>query len=136
MDQPDQETMEVLVIVAMPSVETRASEIAWEQSILDAVSAAVHADKTLNTIAVKPLEYEDCQWVFERGCRCPIRRDRVPGWIVALRHYAVSREAGRQGGEFAVVVGVLGGKGGGEEVGGRSRVITCQGKSVRQPPKG
>ena len=67
MDRPDQETMEVLVVIAMPPVETRASEIAWEQSILNAVSAAVHGDKTLNTIAVKPLEYEDCQWVFEGG---------------------------------------------------------------------
>ena len=71
MNQPDQETMEVLVVVAMPPVETRTSEIAWEQSILDAVSTAVHADKTLNTIAVKPLEYEDCEWIFEGGCRCP-----------------------------------------------------------------
>ena len=71
MDQPDHETMEVLVVVAMPSVETRASEIAWEQSILDAVSTAVHADKTLNTLAVKPLEYEDCQWVFEGGMPLP-----------------------------------------------------------------
>ena len=31
MTQPYHETMEVLVVVAMPSVETRASEIAWEQ---------------------------------------------------------------------------------------------------------
>ena len=68
---PDQETMEVLVVVAMPPVETRASEIAWEQSILDAVSAAVHADTTLNTIAVKPLEYEDCEWIFEIGLPLP-----------------------------------------------------------------
>ncbi len=71
MNQPDQETMEVLVVVAMPPVETRTSEIAWEQSILDAVSTAVHADKTLNTIAVKPLEYEDCEWIFEMGLPLP-----------------------------------------------------------------
>ncbi len=71
MTQPDQETMEVLVVIAMPPVETRASERAWEQSILDAVSAAVHADKTLNTIAVKPLDYENCRWVFEGGMPLP-----------------------------------------------------------------
>ena len=69
--QPDQETMEVLVVVAMPPVETRASERAWERSILNAVSAAVYSNKTLNTIAVKPLEYQDCEWIFEIGLPLP-----------------------------------------------------------------
>ena len=71
MSQPDQDTMEVLVIVAFPELQTSTSEAAWEQDILDAVSAAVYADKTLDTIAVKPLESEDCQWVFEGGMPMP-----------------------------------------------------------------
>lgn len=67
----DRDTMEVLVIVAMPSVQTCVSEKAWEQDILNAVSTAVSADKTLNTLAVRPLEYEDCQWIFEGGMPIP-----------------------------------------------------------------
>ncbi len=65
--------MEVLV-VAMPPVETRASEVAWEQSILNTVSAAVHGDETLDTIAVKPLKYEDCRRIFEGGIWPPAPR--------------------------------------------------------------
>lgn len=67
MDQTDHYTMEVLVIVAFPNIKTPESERAWEEDIVKAVSVAVHADKTLDTIAVRPLEYEDCQWVFEGG---------------------------------------------------------------------
>src|SRR5947209_7308298 len=63
--------MEVLVIVAMPVVQTSVSERAWEEDILGAVSAAVYADKTLDTLAVRPLEYEDCEWVFEGGMPMP-----------------------------------------------------------------
>jgi len=63
--------MEVLVIVAFPELQTPTSEKAWEQDIVDAVSAAVYADKTLDTIAVRPLEYEDCQWVFDGGMPMP-----------------------------------------------------------------
>jgi len=63
--------MEVLVVVAMPEVETRVSERAWEEDIVSAVLAAVRADKTLDTVTVKPLEYEDCQWVFEGGMPMP-----------------------------------------------------------------
>ena len=37
-DRSGQETMEVLVIVAMPPVETNVSEKAWEQDILKAGS--------------------------------------------------------------------------------------------------
>ena len=40
MDHPDNETMEVLVIVAFPDLQTQPSEQAWEQDIIDAVSAA------------------------------------------------------------------------------------------------
>jgi len=67
MARPDNDTMEVLVIVAFPDFSTHTSEKAWEQDVVDAVSAAVYADKTLDTIAVRPLEYDDCKWVFEGG---------------------------------------------------------------------
>jgi hypothetical protein len=70
-DHPENETMEVLVIVAFPKLETQPSEKAWEQDILDVVSAAVYADNTLDTLAVRRLEYEDCQWVFEGGMPMP-----------------------------------------------------------------
>lgn len=71
MDHPENETMEVLVIVAFPEIKTPESEKAWEEDIVNAVSTAVYADKTLDTIAVRPLEYEDCQWVFEGGMPMP-----------------------------------------------------------------
>lgn len=71
MDHPDTETMEVLVIVAFPKLDTRVSEKAWEEDIVNAVAAAVHADKTIDALVVKPLEYEDCQWVFEGGTPMP-----------------------------------------------------------------
>ena len=67
----DNATMEVLVIVAFPELKTQTSEKAWEEDIIDAVSAAVYADKTLDTVAVRQLEYEDCQWVFEGGMPLP-----------------------------------------------------------------
>jgi hypothetical protein len=70
-DHPENETMEVLVTVAFPKLETQTSEKAWEQDILDAVSAAIYADSTLDTLAVRRLEYEDCQWVFEGGMPMP-----------------------------------------------------------------
>lgn len=71
MDRPDTETMEVLVVVAFPELGTRTSEQAWEEDIVNAVAAAVYADKTLDTLAVRPLEYEDCQWIFEGGMPLP-----------------------------------------------------------------
>lgn len=71
MDHPDNRTTEVLVVVSFPELETKASEDAWEQGILDAVSTAVYADKTLDIIAVRQLEYADCQWVFEGGMPIP-----------------------------------------------------------------
>lgn len=70
-DHPENETMEVLVIVGFPELQTQTSETAWERDIVDAVSAAVYADKTLDTIAVRRLEYEDCEWVFEGGMPIP-----------------------------------------------------------------
>ncbi|HBO45101.1 MAG TPA: hypothetical protein DD670_14460 [Planctomycetaceae bacterium] len=63
--------MEVLVIVSFPSLQTRISEEAWEQDIIDAVSAAVHGYKTLDVVAVRALEYEDCDWIFEGGLPMP-----------------------------------------------------------------
>ena len=59
--------MEVLVVVAFPKLDTHVSEEAWEQDIVNAVSAAVYADKTIETLEVRPLEYEDCQWIYEIG---------------------------------------------------------------------
>jgi hypothetical protein len=38
---------------------------------VNAVSAGVYADKTIDTLAVRQLEYEDCQWVFEGGMPMP-----------------------------------------------------------------
>jgi hypothetical protein len=70
-DHSDQYTMEVLVIVAMPTVQTAVSERAWEEDILNAVTAAVHADQTIDTLAVKRLEYEDCAWIFDGGMPMP-----------------------------------------------------------------
>ena len=71
MDQPETETMEVLVVVAFPRLDTHVSEEAWEQDIVNAVSAAIYADKTIDTLEVRPLEYEDCQWVVELGMPMP-----------------------------------------------------------------
>lgn len=71
MTHDDIETMEVLVVVKMPFVQTSVSEKAWEEDIVAAVSAAVYADKTLDTLAVRPPEYEDCEWVFEGGMPLP-----------------------------------------------------------------
>jgi len=59
--------VEVLVEVAMPQVETRVSEEAWEQDILSAVATAVYADKTLNIRDLRLQAYEDCKWIFEGG---------------------------------------------------------------------
>jgi hypothetical protein len=67
----ENDVMKVLVVVAFPDLQTRRSEEAWERDIIDAVSAAVHADSTLDTIAVRQLEYEDCRWVFEGGMPMP-----------------------------------------------------------------
>ena len=55
---PPQElnAVEVLVEVAMPELETRVSEEAWELDILKAVATAVYADKTL---AMGKLKGED-----------------------------------------------------------------------------
>ena len=59
MGHPENTTMGVLVVVAFPGFQTSTSEKMWEEDIVDAVSAAVYADKTLDTIAVRELEYED-----------------------------------------------------------------------------
>lgn len=99
MGQPDQDTTEVLVIVAMPPVETRVSEEAVEQDIVNAVSAAVYGDKTLDTIAVRPLEYEDCQWIFEGGMPMPdydVTVGQDGSWHSGIELYRSEYEASGQ----------------------------------------
>jgi len=71
MAQPDNDTMEVLVIVRFPELQSQQGEKAWEEAIVDAVSAAVHADKTLDTIEVRRLEHDDCTWIYECGMPIP-----------------------------------------------------------------
>lgn len=96
MDHPDTETMEVLVIVAFPDLQTQTSEAAWEQDIVDAVSAAVYADKTLDTIAVRRLEYEDCEWIFEGGMPIPSYNVTVGqngSWHSGIEVYGTGYEA-------------------------------------------
>ena len=63
--------VEVLVEVAMPELETRVSEEAWELDILKAVATAVYADKTLPIRDVRLMEYEDCEWFYESGMAIP-----------------------------------------------------------------
>jgi hypothetical protein len=63
--------VEVLVEVAMPQLETRVSEEAWEQDILSAVATAVYADKTLQIRDVRLQDYKDCEWIFEGGMPLP-----------------------------------------------------------------
>jgi hypothetical protein len=97
MDHPENETMEVLVIVAFPELHTQPSEEAWEQDIIDAVSAAVYADKTLDTIAVRRLEYEDCEWIFEGGMPIPsydVTVGRNGLWHSGTELYATEYDTG------------------------------------------
>jgi len=63
--------VEVLVEVAMPQIETRVSEEAFEQDILKAASTAVYADKTLQIRDVRLQDYKDCEWIFEGGMPMP-----------------------------------------------------------------
>lgn len=71
MSKRELNAVEVLVEVAMPSVQTRVSEEAWEQDILSAVATAVYADKTLQIRDVRLQHYEDCKWIFEGGMPIP-----------------------------------------------------------------
>lgn len=67
-----------------------------EQDIVDAVSAAVYADKTLDTIAVRPLEYEDCEWIFEGGMPIPsydVTVGRNGRWHSGTELYGTEYEA-------------------------------------------
>ena len=63
--------VEVLVEVAMPELETRVSEEAWELDILKAVGTAVYADKTLAIRDVRLMTSEDCEWIYESGMPLP-----------------------------------------------------------------
>jgi hypothetical protein len=98
-DHPENETMEVLVIAAFPELQTQQGEKAWEDDIVSAVSAAVYADKTLDTIAVRRLEYKDCEWVFEGGMPMPDYEVTVfqdGSWHSGTNLYQLSYEAGGQ----------------------------------------
>ena len=97
MDYPENETMEVLVIAAFPELKTQQGEKAWEEDIVSAVSAAVYADKTLNTVAVRRLEYEDCEWVFEGGMPIPeydVTVFQDGSWHSSTSLYKIEYEAG------------------------------------------
>jgi len=66
---------------------------------VDAVSAAVYADKTLDTLAVRPLEYEDCEWVFDAGMPMPddgVTVFRSGSWHSGVELYRTDYEAGGQ----------------------------------------
>lgn len=63
--------VEVIVEVAMPELETRVSEDAWELDILKAVGTAVYADKTLPIRDVRLMTHEDCEWIYESGMPLP-----------------------------------------------------------------
>jgi hypothetical protein len=92
-------TMEVLVIVAFPELKTLPSEKAWEEGIIDAVSSAVYADKTLDTKAVRELEYEDCQWIFEGGMPLPdydVTVGQDGSWHSGVEQYQKEYEASGQ----------------------------------------
>ncbi len=98
-DHPENATMEVLVAVAFPELKTQTSEKAWEEDIVDAVSTAVYADKTLDTVAVRELEYEDCQWVFEGGMPMPdydVTVGKDGSWHSSTELYQKEYEAGGQ----------------------------------------
>ena len=99
MNDPDHETMKVLIIVAFPELKTLTSEKAWEQDIIDAISAAVYADKTLETLAVRRLEYEDCEWIFEGGMPIPsydVTVGRDGSWHSGTELYRTEYEASGQ----------------------------------------
>ena len=96
MNQSENETMEVLVVVAFPDIQTRTSEAAWEQDVVDAVSAAVHAYKTLDVIEVRQLEYQDCAWIFEGGMPMPeynVTIGQDGSWHSGADVYGASHEA-------------------------------------------
>jgi hypothetical protein len=95
----EQDTIEVLVVVAMPAVQTRTSEDAWEQDVLKAVSAAIYADTTLDTKDVRLLEYEDCRWIFEGGMPLPDYHVTVfqdGSWHSGIKLYPTSPDTSGQ----------------------------------------
>ena len=95
----DDHTMEVLVIVAFPNLQTQQSEEAWEEDIIDAVSAAVYDDKTLDTFEVRRLEYEDCEWIFEGGMPIPpydVTVGRDGSWHSSTELYCTEYKASGQ----------------------------------------
>jgi len=71
MPPQDLNAVEVLVEVAMPELDTRVSEEAWELDILNAVATAVYTDKTLAIRNVRLMTSEDCEWIYESGMALP-----------------------------------------------------------------
>jgi hypothetical protein len=99
MSLPEQDTVEILVTVGIPSLETRASEAAWEQDVLSAVSAAVRADATLNTLDVRLLSHEDCTWILEGGVPMPAYNVTVfedGSWHSGVERFPKAPEASGQ----------------------------------------
>ncbi len=88
--------MDVLVKVAFPDLETRTSEKAWDDDIVNAVATAVYADKTLDTRNVRQLENKDCTWILERGMAIPGYDVTVGGngsWHSGVEPFPVEPEA-------------------------------------------
>ena len=82
--------VEVLVEVAMPQLETRVSEEAWEQDILSAVATALYADKTLQIRDVRLQDYKDCEWIFEGGmplCHYSVTVFQDGSWHTGIEPY-------------------------------------------------
>ena len=69
--QRELNAIEILVEVAMPELEIRVSEEAWENDILKAVATAVYADKTIDIRDVRIQQYKDCEWILESGVPLP-----------------------------------------------------------------
>jgi hypothetical protein len=95
-DNSDNETMEVLVTVAFPKLKTLTSEEAWEEDILNAVAAAVYADKTLDVQTIKQLGYEDCEGIFESGMPMPnydVTLGQDGSWYSGVKPFPEAPEA-------------------------------------------
>ena len=100
MDYPENAVMEVRVVVAFTELQTAVSEEAWEQDIVDAVSAAVYADKTLDTLAVRRLKYEDGEWILDGGTpmpECDVTAFQDGSWHSSTELFQAKYEAGGQG---------------------------------------
>jgi hypothetical protein len=87
-----------MVEVAIPQVETRVSEEAWELDILKAVAMAVYADKTLQIRDVWLQDYQDCEWIFEGGMPMPnygVTVFQDGSWHTGIEPYPESAISGK-----------------------------------------